>query len=134
MPRIRHTLLCFSADAPPVPAEIAATLRGLGHTAEVTLEERSAFTARTFELAVAPAGTRILIEIGEDLHRGTDVATSDWETVLDLANLGSVRESELPNVRRVVHIGYWDHADGETVRMLLRLLCAAMQAREVPEA
>jgi hypothetical protein len=112
-------------EAVPEPTEVAAALRADGHTADLTLVSRSGLSAVTWELAVRPRGSRVLIQVGDDLAQGVDVATSDREFVLEALDSSKAAAS----VRRLVRVGYWDHADRPTVEALISLLCARMDGQ-----
>jgi hypothetical protein len=124
---VDHYLVCERPDV-TTPAEVAACLRATGHAAEVTMEKHWGVTAVTYELAIQPNRTRVMVFIEDDLHGDADNVTSDLEVLDDLVAEGKMTEAERARVRRFVYVGHWDHADTATVDALIGLLMERMGA------
>jgi hypothetical protein len=100
-----------------LPDAIVAALHETGHFAALIQVRHWGLSAPMMELAIAPNGTRVIIEVSEDLHGDRDLDTSTHESVE-----AWVGEGERPSIRRVINVRYWDHADEKTITTLLDYL------------
>jgi hypothetical protein len=115
------TSLFIVAQSPvvPRPDEIVAALKTADHAATLVETRAWMMTALTIELAVGPSGTRIIIDVSEDLGSESDIDASSREMVEEL-----VPEDERAAIRRLITVRHWDHVDRAIVEALVEHLCS----------
>ena len=128
MPLVRHYILAGGPE-PPTPEGAVAALRRYGHQVALVEVRRN-----TFELAVYPDGTRVLVDVSEDLLAAdSDADTSTRELLEDWAAQGVVGLDASPPARRLIGVRHWDHAEEGAVETLLAYACAVSEGERLLE-
>jgi hypothetical protein len=126
---MRHHHILATIPTVPLAESVVAALQEAEQLVTLIQVRYWGLAGSIIELAVAPKGTRVMIDISGDLQEDRDIDTSTHESVEAL-----VDEREHRSIRRVIIVRHWDHADAKTISRLLDHLCSVTEGTLVQES